>query len=83
MNDLTMLVSTRTLLARELAVDSLAAWEVPGAPQWAASGKVTELARPWRLLLVASAERIAERLKGRLRGENGTAGLGRILGALG
>ena len=50
-----------TRRAREAALDVLAAWAVWGAPEWAADGDASHLARPWRVALVQAAERIGRR----------------------
>ena len=56
-----------SVLARELAVDALAASTVPGAEKWAETGEDRQLCRPWRPLLCGAAERIELRLAGRVR----------------
>jgi hypothetical protein len=63
-------VSERALLARELAVDALAAsgaCTVVGAVDWAATGDGRLLPRRWREILVEAAARIERRLVGRVR----------------
>jgi hypothetical protein len=63
-------VNIRAVLARELALDALAASGaslVPGAEDWARTGDGRLLARRWREILTSSAERIEQRLALRVR----------------